>query len=85
MESSDTGIPGFTNDNDGGGGGGLIKMIVVVVLVVDVMIMFQGFYRKLPTSPGSPYRSFSLDANEALKVNQLIDKSVNQLSIKLIQ
>ena len=29
---------------------------------------FQGFYRKLPTSPGSPYPSFSLDANEALKV-----------------
>jgi len=31
---------------------------------------YQGFYRKLPTSPGSTYPSFSLDANEALKAER---------------
>ena len=39
------------------------------MMIIDGL--FQGFYRKLPTSPVSTYPSFSLDANEALKVTGL--------------
>ena len=58
----------------------MVVIVVVIVMIVMFQPEIQGFYRKLPTSPGSPYPSFSLDANEALKVIQ----SVNQ-SIKLTQ
>ena len=47
----------------------IVRLSFLILSFSDCQIViFQGFYRKLPTSPGSPYPSFSLDANEALKV-----------------